>query len=140
MVKEKRIIIDGDNVLLHRSQFTSEKAQQLIIMMDYLQENGYNSIICIIKKKTRHCLSEKDQDVLKELIKVGKVIEAPAGSDSDQYILEIANKFDCSIISNDLFRNYLKAYPDAFLRRISFLILKNHVFIPNISNSSFIEV
>lgn len=128
------LVIDGDNVLRYGSnnyhnQKKVELARLLKIIKD-LEQKGLD-LILLVSAKTRYYIDDPKQ--YEELLSRGVIIEIPARTQNDLYILEIAKKFKAQILSNDLFREYSNKYPKAIKQRLPFMILRDRLIIPELN-------
>ncbi len=127
-----KIIIDGNNVLnhgLYNVRLTQQKAilTNLIIIIDYWKKRGYE-VISLVSAKMKYHIDNSLK--FGKLVQQGVIIEVPAGTNDDLFILETAHILQALILSNDLFRQYSETYPEVCDKRVPFLIIKNRVIIP----------
>jgi hypothetical protein len=63
------------------------------------------------------------------MIDDGFVRQAPAGTDADYFILSFARELNASVLSNDRFRDRMKAFPDVLERVIRYMIVQDEVVL-----------
>lgn len=106
MTTNKSLIIDGDNVLYHKSLHHEKKLEKnqimnLQLMIEFCESKGFD-VLVFISARTKYFI--ENRTLFECLIEKGIFHETPAGIDSDLYILETAKVLNSYIISNDLFR------------------------------------
>ncbi len=104
----KHFIIDGTNVC--RSYAGSGfKLETLLTLVSCILEEG-NTFECYFDASTRHvakrCGSQETQTLYRSLLQRYPVLfrETPAGEPADDTILLRADRANCTVISNDLFK------------------------------------
>jgi hypothetical protein len=122
---KKTIVVDGANVAHEiKAKGGKAKTSNLMAMRDELTERGFTPII-IIDATLRHDID--DAPALEAMIERGHVLQAPAGTDADYFVLETAKREDAKIISNDLFRDRRDQLEDLDDRRVPFMIVNAEV-------------
>jgi hypothetical protein len=124
------IVIDGNNIVNHRLiRGQTGCLQNLLLVLEYLQGEKFTPII-LVSAKLKYYID--DPRSLEDLLEQGSIMETPAGSDSDLFILETAKMLDAYIFSNDLFRQYNQAYGNVIDHRIPFLIINDRIISPTL--------
>ncbi len=117
-MKNSLFIIDGNNVVYYNSK--QPRLQQLIILTNELKE--FVRVMVVVSQELQFRIDDKKG--LLSLIKNKKILQTPKGVDMDRFILEIANKTQGIIISNDCFKQYKREYNYEISRRLPFMIIK----------------
>jgi len=128
MSVKRTIVIDGDNVLRYGNRKKVD-LNLLLKVIENLTKKGLD-LITLVSAKTRYYV--EDSQHFEDLLTQGTIIEIPAKTENDLYILEIAKKFQARILSNDLFREYFNRYPKTVKNRLPFMILRNQLIIPSL--------
>jgi hypothetical protein len=103
-IKQKKIVIDGTNVMY----WDGDGAQMatLKIVIDYLKQKNYAPIV-FLDASSRHHLGDKslnERGFAKALgLSKGKVMVCPAQTEADVFILKFAKQQDLPVLSNDRF-------------------------------------
>jgi hypothetical protein len=111
-------IVDGSNVALEARTFKEGgRLQQLELVMDKLAQTKGSAITIIVDANLRHHIDRKDD--LEVMIKDRRVLQAPAQTDADEFILQTAEAHrsrdeDVVIITNDRYLEYIKKYKPRF--------------------------
>jgi len=105
-----KIIVDGSNIaFLVKNYRRKPKIRNLKIMISHLEkitETFPAEFTVIVDASLRHHIDSKDD--LEELIRIGKVIQAPSNHSTDEFIIEYAQRHpeNTIIISNDRFSEF----------------------------------
>ena len=119
------VIVDGSNVA-HSSEGAAPRLANIIAVRDKLVEEGLEPII-IVDAALRHQID--DVSGYETLVEGGTVRQAPAGTDADYFILQFADEFDASIVSNDRFRDRIEKYPELRRRLVKYMIVGDEVVL-----------
>ncbi len=119
------VLVDGSNVA-HATEGDAPRLSNLIAVRDKLREEGLDPII-VVDAALRHQID--DPGAYEQLVERGEVRQAPAGTDADYFILSFARELNASIVSNDLFRDRAKQFPEARDRVIRFMIVNDEVVL-----------
>ncbi len=124
--KEKKpIVVDGANVAyVETSDDDEPKVSNIIAVKKSLEAKGYDPII-IIDASLRHEIDDPQQ--LEALIDDKTIRQAPAGTDADYFILEVAEDDGANVVSNDDFSEFKDDYPWIKERRVPLMIIKGEV-------------
>jgi hypothetical protein len=125
MTLSKLVVVDGGNVAYAElSQKGEPKVSNLIAVRRALKQKGYEPIFTV-DASLRHQMDDPDQ--LEALIDDQVIRQAPAGTDADYFILEIAEQQDAYVVSNDEFERWRDQYPWIERRRVPLMIVKGQV-------------
>jgi len=119
------VIVDGSNVA-HASEGNAARLANIIAVRDKLVEEGLEPII-IVDAALRHQID--DERGYETLVDGGTVRQAPAGTDADYFILQFAEEFDASVVSNDRFRDRIEKYPELRSRLVKYMIVGHEVVL-----------
>ncbi len=124
----KIAVLDGSNIA-HEVKTDDDKPQLMNIlkMHDELKKQGFKEIITIVSSKLRHEIDDPSQ--LNQLIKARNIIQAPANTNDDRFIIEVAKKNNCYIISNDQFNDFPNEQIFLRYRLIKYKIIKDDVYL-----------
>ncbi len=126
-------VVDASNVVLHGPKPQKKgRIENLLIVMKALQERGF-VVYAVADASLRHKVDRPD--ILEKLIQKGKVLQAPAGTPADYFLLSIADNEYGLVVSNDVFKEWRELFPwvrDRY-RVVRYLIAGNKVyFYPDI--------
>jgi hypothetical protein len=119
------VIVDGSNVA-HSTEGGPPLVSNLVAIREKLVEEGLEPII-VADAALRHQID--NAKAYEQMIDDGMVRQAPAGTDADYFILSFARELNASIVSNDRFRDRMKAFPEARERVIRYMILQDEVVL-----------
>lgn len=126
MIKIKKIIItDISNLVYYNSRGDQPKLKNIDFLFSTIPENI--ELIGIADSSLYHQIDDKVR-YKKEYLIPKLIIEAPARTRADDFILTYATKNDCYILSNDRFEGYSFISKDWIdTHRISFMIINNQL-------------
>jgi hypothetical protein len=119
------VVVDGSNVA-HSSVGERARLANITAVCDKLRGEGYEPLV-LVDAALRHQID--DRPSYERLVESGAIRQAPAGTDADYFILAFARELDASIVSNDRYRDRVKAFPDAAQRLIKYMVLKGEVVL-----------
>jgi hypothetical protein len=119
------VLVDGSNVA-HSSEGGAPRLANILAVRDKLIEDGLDPII-VVDAALRHQID--DDRRFEELVEGGTIRQAPAGTDADYFLLEFAEEFDASIVSNDRFRDRIEKYPELRSRLVKYMIVGDEVVL-----------
>ena len=119
------VLVDGSNVA-HSSEGDAPRLANILAVRDKLVEEGMEPII-VVDAALRHRID--DEKGFESLVDDGGIKQAPAGTDADYFLLEFAEEFDASIVSNDRFRDRIDKYPALRDRLVKFMIVGDEVVL-----------
>jgi hypothetical protein len=118
-------VVDGANVAyIERNENGAPKVSNLTKVRSALIKMGYKVVI-IVDASLRHQVD--DHEKLESLLDQQIARQAPADTDADYFITELARKMDALIISNDEFAQYREKYPWLEERRVPLMIINGLV-------------
>jgi hypothetical protein len=122
---DKTIVVDGANVAWEeQTRDGKPKVSNIVKMRQTLEDEGYDPII-IIDASLRHDIDDPDQ--LEGLIDGQKVLQSPAGTEADYFVLKTADQQDARFVTNDTYEKYQDDYDWIFERRMPFMIVEGKV-------------
>ena len=119
------VLVDGSNVAPSTEGGPPMVANLLAIRVKLVEE-GLEPII-VSDAALRHQIDDPRR--YEQMIDDGMVRHAPAGTDADYFILAFARELNASVVSNDRFRDRMKAFPDVLERIIRYMILQDEVVL-----------
>jgi hypothetical protein len=125
------IVVDASNVCLaERDQRGQGLLRNLLAVRALLRELGCEpTLICDANLKYRI----DDPDALQHLFARGEVLQVPAGTVADVYILDAAAQLGARVLSNDVYRSYQGRCPWIVERRVAFMVIDGKVLIPDLA-------
>ncbi|NPA85233.1 MAG: hypothetical protein GXO07_04415 [Crenarchaeota archaeon] len=121
-------VVDASNVVLHGPKPNNKgRIENLLIVMDALKKRGFE-VYAVADASLRYKVDKPE--VLEKLLNKGKVLQTPAGTPADYFILSIAEREYGLIISNDVFKEWREQFPwvrDKY-RVVKYLIAGNEVY------------
>lgn len=122
------ILVDAANVAFFNRDAPNAKASidNLLAMHQQLERLGYRPIFiadAALKYKV------DDQQRLDRLEQEGQILQAPAGTQSDYFLLALSTRENLPIVSNDVYRDRAAEFPEAVKRRVPFMIVEGDVLI-----------
>jgi hypothetical protein len=124
-MKSNAVIVDGANVAYAElSEEGDPKVSNLIAVCEVLESKGYQPIV-IVDASLRHEIDAPQE--LETLFDEPQFRQAPAGTDTDYFILETADRLEAYVISNDEFEEYYDRYSWIRDRRVPLMIVHGEV-------------
>lgn len=121
----RTVIVDGSNVAFEEQSYGGKpKVSNLVLVRRLLEERGFKPII-IVDASLQHKIDDPGQ--LDGLIDKHLVHQAPAGTDADFWVLQMAEQEDALVVSNDRFQPYHERFPWIEERRLPFMIIEGDV-------------
>jgi hypothetical protein len=118
-------VVDGSNIAhLECAHGEKPRVANLELVRRKLEEQEFN-VITIVDASLRHKVDNPDE--LERLLHDEKVHQAPAGTDADYFVIEVAEQKEGWIISNDRYEPYREAHPWIEERRIPLMIIDETV-------------
>src|SRR4051794_4319790 len=129
--ERQRIVVDASNVCTaSRDDRGRPRLPNLIAVRATLAKLGFDvTIICDANLK----YGIDSPDGLQSLISRGEVLQVPAGTDGDVYILDAAARLGARVLSNDVFRQHVGRFPWIAERRVPFMLIADQVLIPDLA-------
>ena len=111
-------IVDGSNVALEARIFKDGGClEQIELVREKLTKTDGAAVTILVDANLRHHIDRKDD--LEQMIKDRRVLQAPAQTDADEFILQTAEAHrsrgeDVVIITNDRYLEYLRKFKPRF--------------------------
>ena len=118
----KRIaVVDGANIAYsEQSQKGDPKVSNILAVRAALEKRGYDPLI-IVDSSLVYEIDDRPQ--LEALIDDQIVRQAPAGTDADYFVIEMAKEHNALIVSNDRYESYRKDHSWIEDRRVPVMII-----------------
>ncbi|MHA1680606.1 MAG: NYN domain-containing protein [Promethearchaeota archaeon] len=139
----KNVLVDLSNfafiITCKNRKKKMARYENIRLLMQYakaLRENHPGIHVIFIADATlRHRVDDKDQ--LRRDIQEGAILEAPAGSRADEYLLEFLNQNpdDTIIVSNDRFQDYPSPRSTLPKWRFPGMIIRSQFIIPGLMDT-----
>lgn len=127
MPESRTAIIDGSNIAcLERSQAENPKLSNILAVRKSPMERGWEPTV-IVDASLRYEIDDRQQ--LDNLLDDQVIRQAPAGTDADYFIIELAERQDGLILSNDEFDHFQDEHPSVRFRRIPVMIVEGQVVL-----------
>ena len=113
----KKIVIDGANALHESSSdVKSLELSPFQNLISLFEDAGAESVSIVFDASTQHKFSEADLLKFQEMIAAnkGNFTLAPKATEADSIILNIAQRTQSIVITNDFYGDYKKLIPDAY--------------------------
>jgi hypothetical protein len=110
--------VDGSNVALEARTFkTGGCLKQIELVKEKLTSKGGAAVTVLVDANLRHHIDRKND--LERMINERKVLQAPAQTDADEFILQTAEAYRARgqkvvIVTNDRYLDYIKKYKPRF--------------------------
>jgi hypothetical protein len=118
-------IVDGSNVA-HSTEGDGPRLENIELVLEKLRTEGYAPVV-VADAALRHQIDRGAE--YERLVDDGTIRQAPAGTDADYFILSFARELEADVVSNDRFKDRLKAFPEARDRVIRFMIVNREVVL-----------
>lgn len=111
-------IVDGSNVAMEARSFKEGgRLRQIELVREKLSQTKGAAITVLVDANLRHHIDRKDD--LERMIKDRRVLQAPAQTDADEFILQTAEAHRSRgervvIVTNDRYLDYIKKYKPRF--------------------------
>ncbi len=126
-MSQPTIVIDGANVAYIEPSAAGEpKVSNIVAVVQELRSRGLDPLV-IVDASLRHEVDDPEQ--LDALIDDQTIRQAPADTDADYFVLEIAEEKNASVVSNDRYEPYQDEYPWIEERRVPLMIVKGQVHL-----------
>ncbi len=120
-------VIDGSNVA--HEEMTDDgrpRVSNLVAARRALEKAGYDPIT-IVDATLRHKIDDPDQ--LEALFDDKRLLQAPAGTEADVFVLETAQRFDGVVVSNDRYEPYEERYPWLRERTVPYMVVRGRFML-----------
>lgn len=122
-----KIVIDASNVAYFSKNNNNQPQMSNILAAVRALEESEDEFVIIADASLRHEIDDKVK--FEELLNNDNVEEVPPGNDADHFILDIAEKENAKVLSNDKFRDYADEFRNINSMRIPFVIENNRLTI-----------
>ena len=122
-----KVVIDASNVAhFSKNSNNQPKMSNLLAAVRALEESE-DEFVIIADASLRHEIDDRAR--YEEILKNDNAEEVPRGNDADHFILEIAEKENAKILSNDKFRDYADEFRNINSIRLPFTIENDRLAI-----------
>ena len=129
-ILDSNFVVDGANVAFGTQKFAEiAKLSNLEKLMKKLEFFGINQYKIICDKSLFHKIDEPEK--YNQYIEKGDIIETPAGTEADYFILQYALDKNAFIISNDMYKDFYNAFGKDWIKkkRITFTFIEQEIFL-----------
>lgn len=125
-------VIDGANVALSKKNSNKKGLLKSLRILEK-KLNSFSiryKILC--DRSLQYMIDEKSK--YRALVDMGKIIETPAGTQADNFILNYAKENDAFVISNDRFKDFYNIFGNKWIKkkRITFTFIDHSIFFDRI--------
>jgi hypothetical protein len=108
---KKHVVVDGSNIATE-ARTTPSLTQLDEAVRAFLEEHPSEQATVIVDATFGHRIHESEQDAFEQAVDAGELLTAPAGTigRGDAFILEVADKADATVLSNDSFQEFHGRY------------------------------
>lgn len=118
-------VVDGSNLAWARTTDEGRpRLDNLTLVRTSLAERGYQALV-VVDAALRHQLGQHDASELDRQIAAQDVVQAPAETDGDLWVIGIADHHGAPVLSNDRFDEYRARFPWLRERRVA-VVLVDH--------------
>ena len=118
-------IVDGSNLAWARTTDDGlPRLDNLALVRAALAERSYQALV-VVDAALRHQLGRQDASELERQIAAQEVVQAPAETDGDLWVITIADHHGAPVVSNDRFDEYRARFPWLGERRVA-VVLVDH--------------
>lgn len=118
-------VVDGSNLAWART--TDEglpRLDNLGLVRAALAERSYQALV-VVDAALRHQLGRHDANELERQIAAQEVVQAPAETDGDLWVITIADHHGAPVVSNDRFDEYRARFPWLSERRVAVVLVEH---------------
>jgi predicted thioredoxin/glutaredoxin len=127
MPKKQLVVVDGSNVAHEEKSVSGKpKVSNIVAVRRALEEQGFEPLV-VIDASLKYDVDDPDQ--IEALIEHQSIRQVPAGTDADYFIIQIAEQYEASIVTNDQYREYRSRHPWIPERRMPYMIVKGEVHL-----------
>ncbi len=112
---KKHVVVDGSNIATE-ARSTPSLTQLDEAVRAFLEEHPSEQVTVIVDATFGHRIHESEQEAFEQAVDAGELLTAPAGTigRGDAFILEVAEKADATVLSNDSFQEFHGKHPWLF--------------------------
>jgi hypothetical protein len=118
-------VVDGSNIAWARTTVDGRpRLDNVALVRTALAERGYQTLV-VVDAALRHQLDHHGAGELERQIATQEVVQAPAATDGDRWVITIADHHGAPVVSNDRFDEYEADFPWLRERRVA-VVLADH--------------
>jgi Zc3h12a-like Ribonuclease NYN domain len=118
-------IVDGSNLAWARTTDDGlPRLDNLALVRAALAERSYQALV-VVDAALRHQLGRQDASELERQIAAQEVVQAPAETDGDLWVITIADHHGAPVVSNDRFDEYRADFPWLGERRVAVVLVEH---------------
>ena len=104
---KNHVVVDGSNIATE-GRTTPSLTQLDEAVRAFLQEHPSEQATVIVDATFGHRIHESEQEAFEDAVNAGELLTAPAGTigRGDAFVLEVADKADATVLSNDSFQEF----------------------------------
>ncbi len=121
-------VIDGANIACEiRDKDRKAKLSNIQLLVNKVESLGAQSCVILCDRSLRHDIDHKDEYM--EYVHNNEIIETPAGTQADVFILKYAKKHNAYVVSNDRFKDHYDSFSESWIKqkRVPFTIIKDEI-------------
>ncbi len=109
------VVVDGSNIATEGRSLPSLKQLDEAVRA-FLTEHPADNLTVVVDATFGHRIDASERDAYEEAVLAGELVSPPAGAigRGDAFVLQIADKADAVILSNDSFQEFHGQYPWLF--------------------------
>jgi hypothetical protein len=109
------VVVDGSNIATEGRSLPSLKQLDEAVRA-FLTEHPADNLTVVVDATFGHRIDPSERDAYEEAVLAGELVSPPAGAigRGDAFVLQIADKADAVILSNDSFQEFHGQYPWLF--------------------------
>ena len=107
-IHRRNLVVDGANVAYYLTPDGQPRIANLLRAYHSLVSAGFKPVI-VVSSALKYKID--NEQYLHDMIDDGTVVEAPRGTDDDLKIIQLADRQNADIVSNDRFLNWIDRYP-----------------------------
>ncbi|MGY6499391.1 MAG: histone H1-like repetitive region-containing protein [Acidimicrobiales bacterium] len=107
----QHVVVDGSNIATEGR--TAPSLQQLDeAVRAFLHEHPHDVVTVVVDATFGHRIDKKERDRYEEAVLAGEIVSPPAGAigRGDAFVLQIADRADATVLSNDSFQEFHGTY------------------------------
>ena len=108
---EKHVVVDGSNIATEGRSLPS-LAQLDEAVRAFIEEHPHDRVTVVVDATFGHRIDASEKDAFEEAVLAGELVSPPAGAigRGDAFVLQIADKANATILSNDSFQEFHGQY------------------------------
>ncbi len=114
-MSHSHLVVDGSNIATEGRSFPS-LAQLDEAVVDFLKEHHFDNVIVVVDATFAHRIDQSEREAYEAAILAGEILTPPAGAvgRGDAFVLQIAERADATVLSNDSFQEFHGSHPWLF--------------------------